>query len=885
MDKYLSTAPAGTSKSIKQSNRHRCNSSAHMPAFRVIYCGIALLLLISGASTKVLAQLKIGGDTTGKIDYANPKEYIIAEINVTGAEHMDQNVLKLISGLSVGDKLEVPGDKITDAIKNIWKQGLFEDVKIYATKIEGDKIYLEIEVSERPRLSKFTFRGLTKGEANDIRDKIKLTKGKVVTDYLLADIKEKINDYFHGDGYSDATVNITEKPDSSLPNSVVLYINVKRGAKIKIQDIIFHGNTVLTAAQLRRAMKETKEKRLYNIFHSSKLIPDDYRDDKQKIIAKYNAKGYRDAKIVKDTIYKNPVVPNRINIEITLSEGSKYYFGNISWIGNAKYSAKVLSNILGIKKGDVYNSELLNQRLTLNPTGIDVSSLYMDNGYLFFQVTPVEVDVHNDTIDLEIHVTEGSQARVNNVTVTGNDKTNDKIIYRQIRTQPGDLFRRSDVMRTERELAQLGYFDPEKMNVVPTPNPENGTVDIAYMVTEKSNDQISLSGGWGGGFGLIGTLGLTLNNFSVANCFQKGAWRPLPTGDGQVISVQFQSNGLPYQALNLSFTQPWVGGKHPNSLSVSGYSTTESNGLPFGDAGREFINIKQLSVGFGVPLKFPDDYFMLTQSINFQYYTVYNYGILFPLFANGDAKSISYKITLMRNSVDRPIFETSGSNLKISAELTPPWSQLGHALFAKSDNYTNLSPNQKYGWLEFQKYKFTDAWFTKITNFKDHQDHKAHNLVLYTKVGFGIMGYYNPTIADCPFNRFYMGGGGLTGYSILDGREIIALRGYDDASLSPLDGAVSCVKYTMEMRYPISLNDQATVWVLAFLDAGNSWAGVRQFNPFSLYRAVGPGVRVSLPMFGLLGFDYGFRLDNVPGNLAMPRGQFVFTIGKDLGEL
>ncbi len=843
------------------------------------------LIIFTGTSYQSKAQIKIGGDTATKIDYANPKEYIIGEITVTGAEHMDKNVLTLISGLSVGDKVTVPGDKITDAIKNIWKQGLFEDVKIYATKIENDKIYLDIDVTERPRLSKFTFRGLTKGEASDIRDKIKLVRGKVVTDYLLADIKEEIRDYFISDGYSDATVNILEKPDSVLLNSVVLFINVKRGAKIKIQDIIFHGNTVLTDAQLHRAMKETKEKRLYNIFHSSKLIMDDYNDDKQKIIAKYNSKGYRDAKIVKDTIYKNPVVPNRINIEITISEGNKYYFGNITWIGNAKYPSKVLSNILGIKKGDVYNSQLLNERLNLNPNGVDVSSLYMDNGYLFFQVTPVEVDVHHDTIDLEIHITEGSQARVNNVTVTGNDKTNDKIIYRQIRTQPGDLFRRSDVMRTERELSQLGYFDPEKMNVIPTPNPEDGTVDINYIVTEKSNDQISLSGGWGGGLGLVGTLGLTLNNFSVANCFQKGAWRPLPTGDGQVISVQFQSNGLPYQSLNLSFTQPWVGGKHPNSLSVSAYTTTESNGEPIGSSAIEYINIKQLSVGFGLPLKFPDDYFMLTQSVNFQYYTVYNYGALFPLFANGNARSISYKIMLQRNSVDRPIFETSGSTLKLSAELTPPWSQLGHALFGNSSNYADLPPNQKYSWLEFQKYKFTDAWFTKITNFRDHQDHKAHNLVLYTKVGFGIMGYYNPTIADCPFNRFYMGGGGLTGYSILDGREIIALRGYDDASLSPLDGAVSCAKYTMELRFPISLNDQATVWVLAFIDAGNSWATVNQFNPFSLYRAVGPGVRISLPMFGLLGFDYGWRLDNVPGNLSMARSQFVFTIGKDLGEL
>ncbi|HXB13995.1 MAG TPA: POTRA domain-containing protein, partial [Bacteroidia bacterium] len=538
---------------------------------------LSLLLLVAGFAS---AQIKIGGDTS-KIDYANPKEYVIAEIAVTGAEHMDKNVLTLISGLAVGDKVEVPGDKVTSAIKNIWKQGLFEDVKIYASKIEGDKVYLNIVVTERPRLSKFTFRGVTKGEASDIRDKIKLVKGKVVTDYLIADVKQSIRDMFLLKGYSDITVSIDEKPDSGLANAVVLYINVKRGQKIKVQEIIFHGNTAIANGPLWRAMKETKRKRWFNIFHGSKLVADDYADDKQKIIEKYNSKGYRDARIVKDTVYKNPVKPNRINIEITINEGKRYYFGNINWVGNAKYPSKLLSLVLGIKKGDVYNSSLLNQRLFANPNGSDISSLYMDNGYLFFQVTPVEVNVHNDTIDMEMHIYEGNQARVNNVTITGNDKTNDKIIMRQIRTQPGDLFRRSDVIRTQRELSQLGYFDPEKMSVTPTPHPEDGTVDINYGVVEKSSDQIELSGGWGGGLGFVGTAGISLNNFSFRNAFHKDEWKPIPSGDGEIISLRFQSNGLPYQSASLSFTEPWVGQKHPNSLSISLFTTTESNGQPF----------------------------------------------------------------------------------------------------------------------------------------------------------------------------------------------------------------------------------------------------------------------------------------------------------------
>lgn len=838
-----------------------------------------LVSMLLWLASSVSAQVKIGGSDTNKIDYANPKEYVIGGINVSGAMHMDKNVLILISGLSIGDKMDVPGQKIADAIKNIWKQGLFEDVKISADKFEGDKIFLNIAVVEKPRLSKFSFRGVSKSEANDIRDKIKLVRGKVVTDYLLADIKQTITGMFRDKGYSNATVSIDEKKDTAFVNSVMLFINVTKGQRIKIEDIFFKGNTALTDGQLRRAMKNTKRKRWYNVFHGSKMIADDFADDKQKIIEKYNSKGFRDARIVKDSIYKS-AVPNRISVLITINEGNRYYFGNISWIGNSKYATKRLSEVLGIKRGDVYNSALLNQRLYMNPSGSDITSLYMDNGYLFFQVTPEEVNVHNDTIDLEMHIYEGTQARVNNVTVTGNDKTNDKIIMRQVRTLPGELFRRSDIIRTERELSQLGYFDPEKISVTPTPHPEDGTVDINYNVVEKSSDQIELSGGWGGGLGFVGTAGLSLNNFSVSNAFKKGSWRPIPTGDGEILSLRFQSNGLPYQSLSLSYTQPWVGGRHPNSLSFSAFTTTESNGLPSSNPSRQSINIKGGSVGFGWPLKFPDDYFSILASLNYQYYTVRNYGSVF-VFNNGNANSVSLKLQIMRNSIDKPIFEESGSSLKISAEVTPPYS----LWFGNGRNYADMPADQKYKWLEFQKYKFTDSWFTKITNIKAAEGKQAHNLVLYTKVGFGLMGYYNPAIGNCPFNRFYLGGSGLTGYSLIDGREVISLRGYNDGSLSPSTGAVSITKYTLELRYPISLNPQATVWTLGFIDAGNSWSSIKQFNPFQLYRAAGVGVRVYLPMFGLLGFDYGWRFDNVPAVPGMQRSQFIFSIGKDLGEL
>ncbi|HTA82841.1 MAG TPA: outer membrane protein assembly factor BamA [Bacteroidia bacterium] len=838
---------------------------------------LSLFALVSIAGT---AQMKLSADSN-KYDPNNPKEYVLAEQpTVTGAEHMDKNVLVLISGLTVGDKMLVPGQKIIDAIKNIWKQGLFEDVQVYVTKTEGDKIWLNISVVERPRLSKFTFKGVSKGEANDLRDEIKLVRGKVVTDFLIADVKQQVVKKFADKGYSNVAVDIQEKQDSSLSNSVVLIINVKRGARIKIDNIFFHGNTALTAGQLHRAMKETKQQRfIYSIFKPSKLIQDDYADDKQKIIEKFNSKGYRDARIAKDSISKAEK-PDRINIDIWVDQGPRYYFGNINWIGNSRYTTKTLNAVLNIKKGDVYNSTLLNERLFSNPNGNDISSLYMDNGYLFFQVTPVETYVHNDTIDMEMHIYEGSQARVNNVTVTGNDKTNDKIIMRQIRTQPGDLFRKSDVIRTQRELSQLGYFDPEKMNVVPTPNPENGTVDINYTVAEKSSDQIELSGGWGGGLGFVGTAGISLKNFSLRNAFEKDAWKPIPTGDGQEISLRFQSNGLPYQSLNLSFIQPWVGGHKPNSLSFSVYTTTESNGQPLNTPDRESVNIKGASIGYGVPLKFPDDYFSLQVSENYQYYTVDNYGSEF-IFGNGYATSLSTKLVLERNNQgNNPIFPTTGADIKVSGEWTPPYS-----LFAGHPDYVDMAPEQKYKLLEFQKYKFTASWFTQITNFKGSDGKEGHNLVLNARIGFGFLGDYNPELGYCPFDRFYLGGSGLTGYSLIDGREIVAERGYDEGSLSPTTGAVSVAKYTLELRYPISLNPQATVYVLAFADAGNSWSTITGFNPFNVYRAVGPGVRIFLPMFGLLGFDYGWRLDDVQTAPGMQRGQFVFTIGQNLGEL
>lgn len=827
------------------------------------------------------AQFSLTGDSVS-IDYAIPKEYKIGGITVSGTQHLDDNVLIMLSGLTVGDKIQVPGDKFSKAIENLWKQGLFEDVKISALKIQDNNIFLNIYLVERPRLSKFSFKGVSKSEADDIREKIKLIKGKVLTDFLISSTTTTIKDFFVNKAYINVSVDIKQEPDTSLINSVALIIHIKKGQKIKINDIVFHGNTEFTNKKLWRMMKDTKKKVWYNIFSSSKYLEENFLKDKTKIIEKYNQKGYRDAKIVKDTVYK--FSENRVNIELSIDEGKKYFFRNINWVGNSKYGSKELNSILGIKRGDVFDQSVLDAKLFMNPNGNDVSSLYMDDGYLFFQVSPVEILVEKDSIDLEMRIYEGKQAIINKITITGNTKTNDHVIMREIRTKPGQLFRRSDIIRSQRELSQLGYFNAEKLGVNPTPNPADGTVDIDYVVEEKPSDQIELSGGWGGNR-VVGTLGVSFNNFSARNMFKGSAWTPLPSGDGQRLSLRAQSNGLYYQSYNASFTEPWLGGKKPNSLSVSLYRTVNTNGVVKTDPTRQTFMITGASVGLGKRLKVPDDYFSLYQEVNFQHYTVNKY----PAIALGDGEynNLNFKFALSRNSVDKPIFETRGSKISLTAQLTPPYS------FFNNKNYADLGDQNRFNFIEYQKYKFTASWFTSLTNKRSTDGKESRNLVFNSRFGFGFLGMYNSTVGLSPFERFYLGGSGLTGYQ-LDGREIIALRGYTDGSLSAATGSPIIGKYTMELRYPISLNPSATIFALAFAEAGNSWATFKNFNPFDVKRSAGLGVRIFLPMFGLLGFDYGWGFDSVDGHPEIGRnpltnkinnGQFHFTIGAMIGEL
>ncbi len=850
-----------------------------------MYKKIIFLFYFSLAALALNAQIKLGGSDT-LMDFSTPKQYEIGGITVTGADHLDRNVLTLLSGLSVGDKVQVPGDKFSTAIENLWKQGLFEDVKITALKIQGSVIFINIDVQERPRLSKFSLKGMTKGEADDVREKIKLIKGKVLTDGLISSTSEKVKAFFVNKGFLDTKVDVKQQKDEKLENSVILTITVTKGDKIRIQDINITGNASIETWKLRRTFKETKRRRWWNPFNSAKFDEENYVKDKKAFIAKYNEKGFRDAKIVRDTMYRSGI--NRVSIDLAVNEGHRYYFRNINWIGNSKYSTKELNNVFGIKRGEIYDQSQLDAKLFMNPNGNDISSLYMDDGYLFFNVSPVEIMASNDSIDLEMRIFEGKQAIVNKVTVVGNAKTNDHVILREIRTKPGQLFRRSDIIRTQRELSQLGYFDPEKMNVVPTPNPATGTVDIEYTVEEKPSDQIELSGGYGGGR-VVGTLGVTFNNFSARNFFKKEAWRPLPSGDGQRLSVRGQTNGYFFQSYNISFTEPWLGGKKPNSLSVTAYyslqnltgvpRTITSNGERITNPALQELDILGLSTGLGKRLTWPDDYFTLYQEVNYQYYTLHNFNSMFT-FTNGHSNNIYYKASLQRNSIDKPIFSTSGSQIALTGQFTPPYSLLNNK------DYTDptMTAQERFRFVEYQKYKFTATHYIPITNKRGPEGKDARNLILKTSAGFGFMAPYKSAVGQAPFERFYLGGSGLTGYA-LDGREIIALRGYDDQSLSPRTGATFITKYSMELRFPVTLNPSATIFVLGFAEAGNSWVNVRDFNPFNVYRSTGLGVRVFLPMFGLLGFDYGWRLDNVPSNLGMQKGQFHFTIGAAIGEL
>lgn len=830
--------------------------------------------------------------TNFSIYYSSPREYIIADIQVVGVKYLDTNVLIQLSGLSVGDEIMVPGDEITNAIKKLWGNQLFSDVRIEATKVVEGKIWLTIQLQERPKLAGVNFFGVSKSEEKDIKEKVLLLKGSQVTDNQLISAERIITGIFKEKGYSNAEVHIVQRDDSVASNSVVLDVKVDKKEKVKVQEVVFHGVENLNEGMLERSMKKTNSKTLRNFFRTKKFSEDLYVEDKVSMIAKFNEKGYRDATITNDSV--TPLENGRVRVDIYVEEGDKYYFGDIRWMGNTVYPANYLDAVIGLKKGDVFDQKKLDKRLTEDEDA--VGNLYLDNGYLFYNLDPVEANVKDDTIHYEMRIYEGQQATINNVFIEGNTKTNEHVARRELRTYPGDLFSKSNIIRSVRELSQLGHFDPEAIEPDVQPHPENGTVDIGYKLQEKSNDQIELSGGWGAGQ-FVGTLGLRFSNFSVRNIFNKEAWSPLPTGDGQTLSLRAQTSGKFYTSYGFTFVEPWLGGKKPNSLSLSfnrnktNYSAnsrmysnyTGYNYYNYGNSYYDYAYDTEeseddevqittaVTVGYGYRMKWPDDFFTVYHQASYERYKLQNMANYYSFLGaddgeDGEFNNLSFTTALSRNSVDQPLYPRSGSEFGLSVQFTFPYSLVNGVNYAK----TNLSNQDRYNWIEYHKWKFNGTWYTPIS--------KNRNLVLMTKFEYGFLGYYDENRRS-PFEGFRVGGSGMSGYSLY-GTDIVALRGYQDYSLSPSTGSNIYDKVTVELRYPVTLSQSATIYVLGFLEGGNAWLDFENFNPFDVKRSAGVGVRLFLPMFGLMGFDYGYGFDPISGSMNASGNQFHFTIGQ-----
>lgn len=853
---------------------------------------VCLIAFFIASTNQIIAQDTSFIKQYIQLDYNKPAEYIIASIETSGNKYIDKNLIVLQSNLSFNQKIKIPGNEISLAIDNLWKQDYFSHVAILIKKIEGDKIYLVIQVNERPRLSKFSIRGIGKAEAKSLREELTIKAGMVINEDMLNRLRREIKKHYFKKGFYGVKIDLKQDKEDTIPNKEILRIFIAKGSKVKVQDIEFVGNNDLTDAELRGALAKTIRKRKkIKLWKSSKFIEENYVEDKKGILTKYNSKGYRDASIVFDSIYQ--ISENRVAIKIKVNEGRQYKFRNISFTGNNKYSSQDLSKVLGIKKGDIYDNSLLEERLQFSQNGTDIASLYMDDGYLFFGIQAVETNVENDSIDIEIRLNERTQATYNRIIVKGNTKTSDHVVLRELRTRPGQKFSRSDITRSLRELSQLGYFDPQAMGVNPIPNPQDGTVDIEYTVAEKANDQIELSGGWGGnnrnrnfqnvnpqliqqgGFGgFVGTLGLTLNNFSTRKLFKPSMWNPLPSGDGQRLSIRAQSNGLFYQSYNFSLTEPWLGGKKPNSFTTSLYRTNQSFiARKRNDPTAQFVRITGASISLGKRLKWPDDFFSAFYSLSIQQYDLQNAGGAFGLRINtGKSNNLEFKYVLTRSSVNEPIFPTTGSTFSFSIAATPPISLLSNK------DYTLLSETEKFKWIEYHKWKFDAESYNKLFG----------KFVLATKVRFGYLGYYNKDIGYSPFERFMVGGSGLNSFGQI-GTEIISMRGYPDRSItenavgsSTTSGATIFNKYTCEIRYPVTNSPSASIYLQTFVEAGNAWINTKNFNPFDLKRTAGVGVRLFLPMFGLLGLDYAYGFDwkTLNRGLTDKPAQFHFFIGQ-----
>ncbi len=897
-----------------------------------MYKGIVLFFLFLSVTFGVFAQEN--GSDTAKVEkpadlpvisYSlTPKKYKIADIKVTGVKNYDDFVLIGFSGLSVGDEISVPGDEVTAAVKAFWKHGLFSDVKILANKIEGDSIWLEYQLKQRPRISEVNYHGIKKGEREDLEAKLGLKKGFQITPNVLDRAKILIEKFFDGKGFKNVDVNIQQKDDMAHEGEVILDIYIDKNEKTKIHRIYFEGNNALTARQLKKAMKKTNEKfSLFNdwkssileMFSTKKFTTEEYENDKNNLISKYNEYGYRDAVLLADSVVN--FNEKKVDIFLKVDEGEKYYLKDIRFVGNTKYSTDYLMAVLGMKPGEVYNQKKLNDRLSMDEDA--VSNIYFNNGYLFFNADPVEVEVENDSIALEIRIQEGPQATINRVIINGNDRLYEDIVRRELRTKPGKLFSREDLMRSVREIAQMGHFDPENMNPRPIPDPENGTVDIEYNLVSKANDQIEFSVGWGQ-TGVIGKLSLKFTNFSMKNFLNPKSYKGIiPQGEGQTLTLSGQTNGRYYQAYSISFLDPWFGGKRPNTLSVSAYFSKQTDistsylsnaynsynpyyyygGYPgyggyYGGYGGYYgygydpygsyelalnpdksIMMFGLAAGYGKRLNWPDDFFQFMATLNYQVYMMHDWDYF--LVNNGTCHNVNLELLLQRNSIDNPLYTRSGSQFSFSVAATPPFS-----LFDNKD-YASMSDQdpEKFKMIEYHKWKFKAKVFSPLAPLT-----VKRTPVLMTRAEFGFLGTYNKHKRS-PFETFYMGGDGMTGYSSTYATETIGLRGYENGSIAGNGGYSSYgyayTRLSMELRYPFILEPSSTIYGLVFAEAGNAWTDMSNYNPFDLKRSAGVGVRIFLPMIGLMGIDwaYGFDEPNYGSSGKRSGSNFHFIIGQE----
>ena len=839
--------------------------------FTILFAITSTVTLAQVTQQRPSLQKSIPADS---LSYLNPRDYIIGGVTVSGTKYLDKDVLVQISKLSKGDRINLPGEQNAAVVKRMYDQGLFDDVQLYITKINLDTIYLEIAVTERPRLSRLHITGIRKGEIEDLQKKLSDKNSKIVNENLLSTTTAIIKKHFNEKGFLNTTVDIRQRKDPGDANSVILDVAVDKKQKVRINKVIFEGNTAFSNKKLKKFLKKTRERKWYNLFGSRKFLQEKYDEDKQTLIEKMQDKGYRDAEIVKDSVWKND--ENTVNVKIKVYEGHKYYFGNIKWSGNARYPSDLLNKLLRLKKGDVFSEEELNKRLQgPTPNNDDVSTLYLDGGYLTYNADPVQTRVYNDTVDLDIRIYEGPQYTINKVDVKGNDVTNDKVVRREIRVKPGQKFNKELLIRSTREIGQLGNFDEQKTEPKPVNiNPADGTVDIIFNVVEKPSDQIELSGGFGGGQ-IVGTLGLTFNNFSLKNIFHLKDYKPLPKGDGQKLSLRGQSSGRTYQNYSFTFSEPWLGGKKPIFFALSAYTQLSSTGQYYAKSNPNYNNLRINGVGvtLGKRLNWPDNYFQINYSLNFDHYNLDNYPGY--IFQNGTSYNIKLTQEITRNSLDAPIFPTQGSNIKFTIQGTPPYSMFNGV------NYKIATPEQVYHFVEYYKVKWDAQWFQKIIG----------KLVLMSQVRFGFLGEYNSFVPASPFERFKLGGDGMQSYQFLQGSDIIGLRGYQNFSIIPVGtnynestnpGSTIYNKYTFELRHPVIASQSATIFVLAFAEGGNVWNNFDQFNPFNVRRSVGIGARIFLPIFGLLGLDYGYGFDKIPGIPDANKGQFHFSISQSL---